>query len=94
MENCRPMDTPMASNLKLQLDDGATKIDVRRYRILVGSLIYQTNTGPYIVYPVSLVSRFMQEPSSLHYSAAKRILRYLKGTKNHCLNAQKTKITS
>lgn len=55
----------------------------------MGSLIYLTNTRPDIVYPVSLVSRFMQEPSSLHYSAAKRILRYLKGTKNHCLKYTK-----
>ena len=39
MENCKPMDTPMAANLKLQLDDGATKIDARRYRSLVGLLI-------------------------------------------------------
>ena len=89
MENCKPMDTSMAANLKLLLDDGATKVDVRRYRSLVGSLIYLTNTRPDIFYPVSLVSRFMQEPSNLHYSAAKRILCYLKGTKNHCLRYRK-----
>lgn len=32
MENCKPVDTPMAANLKLQLNDGATKVDVTRYR--------------------------------------------------------------
>ncbi|KAL8125782.1 hypothetical protein AgCh_013168 [Apium graveolens] len=31
MENCKPMDTPMAANQKLQLDDGATKVDRCNY---------------------------------------------------------------
>ncbi|KAK6145902.1 hypothetical protein DH2020_019771 [Rehmannia glutinosa] len=40
-----------------------------------------TNTRPDIVYPVSLISRFMQDPSKVHYAAAKRIFRYLQGTR-------------
>ena len=34
-----------------------------------------------IVFAVNLVSRFMSNPSKLHFIAAKRILRYLSGTK-------------
>lgn len=47
------------------------------YPSLVGSLIYLTNTRPDIIYPVSLISRFMQDPSKLHFAATKIILGYL-----------------
>ena len=83
MNNCKPIATPLATNEKLQAEDGAPKVDGKMYRSLVGSLIYLTNTRPDIVYPVSLISRFMQSPSRLHYAAAKRILWYLQGTKNY-----------
>jgi len=81
LESCKPVSTPMALNEKFQLNDGAEKADLKVYGSLVGSLIYLTNTRPYIVHSVSLVSRFMNEPSKLHFVAAKRILRYLQGTK-------------
>lgn len=81
MENCKPTSTPMAMNEKLEVNDGARKVDVTLFRSLVGSLIYLTNTRPDIVHAVSLVSRFMSDPSERHFVAAKRILRYLQGSK-------------
>jgi hypothetical protein len=44
---------------------------------LLGSLIYLTNSRPDILFPVSIISRFMEDPSRLHCAAAKRILQYL-----------------
>ena len=38
-------------------------------------------TRPDIIYATSLLSRFMQSPSQIHFGAGKRILRYLQGTK-------------
>jgi hypothetical protein len=35
-----------------------------------------------IAYHVSLLSRFLQNPSRSHWGAAKRVLRYLHGTKH------------
>ena len=81
MAASKPVSTPMSSNEKLQQEDAAEKADAKTYLSLVGSLIYLTNTRPDIVHSVSLISRFMNQPSKLHYAAAKRILRYLQGTK-------------
>ncbi|XP_028107684.1 uncharacterized protein LOC114306618 [Camellia sinensis] len=85
MSDCKSVSTPISLNDKLQVNDGAEKVDATTYRKLVGSLNYLTNTRPYIVYSINLISRFMHEPSKLNYAAAKRILRYLQGTKNLCI---------
>ena len=50
------------------------------YRQLVGSLLYLTHIRPDIAFAVGFVSRFSQDPRESHRKAAKRILRYLKGT--------------
>ena len=42
--------------------------------------MYLTATRPDIMYAVSILSRYMSRPTEVHYSAAKRILRYLQGT--------------
>ena len=75
----------------MHLDDGAEKVDARNYRSLVGSLIYLTNTRPDIVQPISLISRFMNEPSKIHLIATKRILHYLNGTKKLDIKCVKEK---
>ena len=82
MQDCKPLATPMAMNEKLSKDDGQNKVDATVYRSLVGSLIYLTNSRPDIVHAVSIVSRFMSNPRKAHFAAAKRILRYVKGTKD------------
>ncbi|XP_014631455.1 uncharacterized protein LOC114411183 [Glycine soja] len=82
MQDCKPLATPMAMNEKLSKDDGQNKVNATVYRSLVGSLIYLTNSRPDIVHAVSIVSRFMSNPSKAHFAAAKRILRYVKGTKD------------
>lgn len=80
MDKSKPVTTPMALNEKLKQDDGVEKADAKLYRRLVGSLIYLNNTRPDIIHAVNVVSRYMQEPSKLHYAAVKRILRYLQGS--------------
>ena len=66
-------------------------VDSTTYRQLIGSLIYLTNTHPDLSYVVSILSRFMQEPRDSHRNAAKRVLRYIQGTKYFGLLYTKTK---
>ena len=83
MSECKPIASLMTANEKLLQDDGAPKIDSKYFRSLVGSLIYLINSRLDILYFVSIISRFMENPNKLHLVATKRILRYLQGTKNH-----------
>jgi hypothetical protein len=53
------------------------------YKQLVGSLLYIARMmRPDISFAVSLLSRFMANPGRVHWEAAKRVLKYLKGTKD------------
>ncbi|CAL2249531.1 unnamed protein product [Prunus armeniaca] len=80
MYGCKTVATPLITNEKLRKEDGSSKANESVYRSLIGSLLYLTTTRPDIMYSTSLLSRFMQNPSQIHYGAAKRILRYLQGT--------------
>eukprot|EP00253_Pinus_taeda_P025621 PITA_25621 len=79
---CNPLTTPMEQNLKLTSIEGKEFEDATKYRQLVGSLSYLTTTRPEILFAVGILSRFMQKPCEGHWSAAKRVLRYLKGTQD------------
>ncbi|GKC19322.1 retrovirus-related pol polyprotein from transposon TNT 1-94 [Tanacetum coccineum] len=64
----------------LSKDEAGEEVDNTLYKQLVGSLMYLTVTRTDLMYGVSLISRFMARPKLSHWLAAKRILRYLKGT--------------
>ena len=80
MEECKSVSTPMGKKEKLQKYDGADPADEGLYRSLIGSLTYLITTKSNIMFPVSILSRFLNCASELHMVAAKRVLRYLKGT--------------
>lgn len=83
MMNCKTMPTPISASIKLQGDDNSGEVDAKSYRSLIGKLMYITHSRPDITYSVHLLSRFMNKPTKLHFSAGKRILRYLAGTLNY-----------
>ncbi|CAL8157460.1 unnamed protein product [Prunus armeniaca] len=80
MENANPISTPCVTGLKLSKDGEGKLVNSTMFQSLVGNLMYLTATRPDIMFSVSLVSRFMENPYSNHWEAAKRILRYVKGT--------------
>ncbi|XP_068461649.1 uncharacterized mitochondrial protein AtMg00810-like [Phaseolus vulgaris] len=82
MENCKTVNTPMNQKEKLIKDDGSDKVNEYEFRSLIGCLMYLTTTRPDILNVVSILSRFMHCPNETHMIAAKRVIRYIKGTWN------------
>ena len=76
-------------DLKLNKDNEGNKVHNTLYKQIVGSLMYLTVTRPDIMYSVSLISRYMENPTEMHLLTAKRILRYLQGTKDFGLFSKK-----
>ena len=79
-KNCNTINTPVAADLKLTRGGEGKIIDPALFRSLIGSLRYHSITRPDIVYSVGLLSKYMEKPKESHWLAAKRILRYIKGT--------------
>jgi histone deacetylase 1/2 len=95
MDKAKSVDTPLAVSEKLRLTDG-TKLgveDATRYRSVVGALQYLTLTRPDISFPVNKVCQYLHAPTTAHWSAVKRILRYVQGTKDYGLKIKKSKST-
>ncbi|KAK2998211.1 hypothetical protein RJ639_023475 [Escallonia herrerae] len=90
MGESKSMSTPMEPNLKLKKHEGKLLEEGRKFRQLVGSLIYLTITRPDIAYSVGVVSQFMDKPQISHLNASKRILRYVKGTLEYGLRYKKS----
>src|SRR5262249_46179934 len=88
MESCKSVDIPLAMNVKLSKFDESQPSNEKNYKSLVGSLLYLTATRLDLMFSVSLLSRFMSNPHQSYLLAAKRVLRYLKGTLDHgiCYN--------
>ena len=58
----------------------------KKYQALVGSLLYLMHaTRPDIAYTVIHLSQYSTSPRSPHWDSLKRVLRYLKGTKDAVL---------
>lgn len=91
MNECKAVSTPMNQKEKLCKDDGAEKIDEGYFRSLIGCLMYLTATRPDILNVVSILSRFMHCPSELHLRAAKRVIRYIKGTTDFGVKFKRSK---
>lgn len=84
MSDCKPVQTPLNSGSQLvKTADNEEPLNQHLYQSLIGSLMYlATSTRPDIAYSVGVLARFSSRPNAAHWTAAKRVLRYLKGTLN------------
>ena len=86
MMDCKAITTPMASNMKLLSDASSETVDATMYHQMSGSLMYLTNTRPDICFVVNTLSQYLTDPRHVHLTAAKHILRYLKGMVDYGIN--------
>jgi histone deacetylase 1/2 len=84
MSQCKPVNSPMSTSEKLSRYEGSIlgPKDATNYRSVVGALQYLTLTRPDISFAVNKVCQFLHAPTTVHWAAVKRILRYLKQTTN------------
>ena len=83
MQDCKPISTPVNPDVKLVSGQSSDVCNQQMYQAVVGSLLYlSTKTRPDIAYAVGCAARFCAKPTKEHWTAVKRILRYLKGTSN------------
>lgn len=93
----RPMPTPLAAGVKLSSEDQPTsdqeKLEMQSvpYRQAIGCLIYLSVWTRFDISKATQeTAQHSQNPGPKHWSAVKRIYRYLSGTKKHGLVYQGT----
>lgn len=94
MDQAKPVSVPAEPGIHLQIpvNQGDNSSKNEPYREAVGSLIFlATVSRPDISYAVSQVSRFLNNWDTSHWQAVKRILRYLKKTKNFSIVYKRSK---
>ena len=86
------LSTPADLYVQLVAEDGVSgPADQRLYQRMIGSLHYAAGgTRPDIAQIVGALTRYCNKPSQLHLTAAKRVIRYLKGTVNLALTYRAT----
>ena len=86
LENANPVTTPADTHVSLQASLGPDDLPLPPtipYREAVGCLMYaMILTRPDIAFTVSRVAKFTSNPHHSHWTAVKRIFRYLLGTVN------------
>lgn len=82
MLHTKPISSPMVTSLTLSKYDSPNFEDGTLYCSIVGGLQYLSLMHPNISSVVNKTCQFMHSLKQSHWSAVKRVLRYLKGTIN------------
>lgn len=87
MQDAVPASTPLDPHVRLDNPNCADKpLDDKQkmlFQSIVGSIMYAAmGTRPDLAFAASTLSRFLTNPLSMHLTAAKQVIRYVKGTVN------------
>ncbi|XP_017487777.1 PREDICTED: uncharacterized mitochondrial protein AtMg00810-like [Rhagoletis zephyria] len=92
MEECKAVSKPLEVGFQTSCDkDACSKVNRTEYQSLIGALVYLAiSTRPDFLHSVSKLAQRNTDPHIEHKTAAKHILRYLKGTAEFKLHYKKT----
>jgi len=82
MEDAKGISTPIEAGKHLVINNNDMSAGMNiPYREAVGSLMFAACvTRPDIMFVVAVVSRYLEQPATEHWTAVKRIIRYVKET--------------
>ena len=88
MQDCIPISTPCD---KFIVDENSESFSSTEYRRAVGSLIYaMIYTRPDLSWIVTKLSQYSNNPTKCHWTAIKRVFRYIKHSIDYCLCFRKS----
>ncbi|UYV80528.1 hypothetical protein LAZ67_19000474 [Cordylochernes scorpioides] len=86
MSDCNASFVPGTIGENLDDFKDSKKFSLQIYQEAIGSLMYlSTGTRPDLAFAISNLSQYCKEPYEIHWKALKKVLRYVKGTRNLCL---------
>ena len=77
MDGVKLSKTPMSTTTKLNKDENGKLVDEKRFRGMIGSLLYLPVSRPDIIFATCLCARFQSSPRDSHFNTIKRIFKYL-----------------
>ena len=92
INECKGVQTPMGTNVNDCNDPGCVEpFDETLYRRAIGCLLYLANNSrPDILNVVCRLSQYLCKPRVVHWQSAKRVMKYLKFTRNYVLHFKKS----
>ncbi|UYV85025.1 hypothetical protein LAZ67_X004328 [Cordylochernes scorpioides] len=91
LQDAKGISTPMETNLDLSVRKNGNSNERLPYRELIGGLSYLSQrTRPDIAYAVGILSRYCDNYTRKHWEAGKRVLRYMKSTKDFGISYRST----
>ncbi|XP_062075335.1 uncharacterized protein LOC133779378 [Humulus lupulus] len=80
LEKSKHAKTPIGTTIKLSRDVSRKPVDPTLFHSMIDSLLYLTASRPDICFSVGLCARYQSNPTGSHFTAVKRIMKYVAGT--------------